>query len=114
MGGFGAFGLAAARPDLFAAVAPICGGGDPAAIDALAKSQRPLWILHGGRDRIVSPIESLRMANALLARGHRAARFTVHHDLDHDVWIRVYAEQDLYAWLLAQSLADTSRTSHRQ
>jgi predicted peptidase len=111
MGGFGAFGIAAVHPDLFAAVAPICGGGDPATLDALASSQRPLWIIHGGRDRIVAPIESLRMANALLAKGHRAARFTVHHDLDHDVWIRVYAGEDFYAWLLDQSLPGVERAS---
>ncbi len=106
MGGFGAFGIAAAWPYLFAAVAPICGGGEPVTLDALATSQRPIWIFHGGRDRVVAPIESLRMANALLERGHRAARFTVHHDLDHDVWIRIYAGEDFYTWLLAQSLGE--------
>ena len=109
MGGFGAFALAAARPDLFAAVAPICGGGDPATLDGLAKSQRPVWIFHGGRDRLVAPVESLRMANALLERGHRDVRLTVHHDLDHDAWVRVYAGDDFYQWLLAQSLAGARR-----
>lgn len=113
MGGFGTFAIAAARPDLFAAVAPICGGGDPATLDALASSQRPIWIFHGARDRLVPPIESLRMANALLAKGHRATRFTMHHDLDHDVWVRVYAGEDFYTWLLAQSLSGAERTSDR-
>ena len=104
MGGFGAFGIAAARPNYFAAVAPIAGGGDPRSVDALAKSQCPIWIFHGGRDRLVPPIESLQMANVLIAKGHRATRLTVHHDLDHDAWIRVYEGEDLYAWLLANSL----------
>lgn len=104
MGGIGTFGIAAARPNYFAALAPIAGGGHPDSLDALAKSQRPIWIFHGGRDRLLSPIDSLKMANALLAKGHRATRFTVHHDLDHDAWIRVYEGEDLYAWLLAQSL----------
>jgi predicted peptidase len=104
LGGFGTFGIAAARPDLFAAVAPICGGGDPATLDALAQSQRPIWILHGGRDRVVAPIESLRMANALLERGHRTALFTVHQDLGHNVWTRIYAGEDFYAWLLSHAL----------
>ncbi len=103
MGGFGSFGIAAAHPDLFAAVAPICGGGDPAALDALAKSQRPIWVFHGGRDRVVSPIESLQMVNALLEKGHRDVKFTVHEDLGHNVWTRIYAGEDFYAWLLAQS-----------
>lgn len=107
MGGFGAFAIAAARPGHFAAIAPIAGGGDPGTLDALAKSQRPIWIFHGGRDRLVPPAESLQMANGLLARGHRAAQLTVHHDLDHDAWIRVYGGDDFYAWLLAQSLKRT-------
>ena len=105
MGGFGAFGIAAARPGYFAAVAPIAGGGDPNSLAALAKSQQPIWIFHGGRDQLVPPIDSLQMANALIARGHRATRLTVHHDLDHDAWIRVYEGEDFYSWLLAQSLS---------
>jgi len=102
MGGFGTFGIAAAHPELFAAVAPICGGGDPSTLDALATSQRPIWVFHGGRDRVVAPIESLQMVNALLAKGHRDVAFTVHEDLAHNVWTRIYAGEDFYTWLLAQ------------
>lgn len=104
MGGFGSFAIAAKHPNLFAAIAPICGGGDPASLDALAASQRPMWVYHGGRDRVVSPSESLRMVNALLEKGHRDIRFTVHEDLGHNVWTRIYAGEDFYAWLLAQQL----------
>lgn len=103
MGGFGTFGVAAARPDLFAAIAPICGGGDPATLDALVQSQRPIWVFHGGRDRVVAPIESLRMVNALLEQGHRNVQFTVHEDLGHNVWTRIYAGEDFYRWLLTHS-----------
>lgn len=103
MGGFGSFGIAAAHPTLFAAIAPVCGGGDPSSLDALARSQRPIWVFHGGRDRVVSPLESLQMVNALLEKGHRDVRFTVHEDLAHNVWTRIYAGDDFYAWLLAQS-----------
>lgn len=104
MGGFGTFGIAAAHPETFAAIAPVCGGGDPATLDNLAKSQRPIWVFHGGRDRVVSPMESLQMVNALIAKGHRKVKFTVHEDLAHNVWTRVYEGEDFYRWLLAQSL----------
>lgn len=104
MGGFGTFGIAAAYPNTFAAIAPICGGGNPATLDALAKSQRPIWVFHGGRDRVVAPRESLQMVNALLAKGHRGVKFTVHEDLGHNVWTRVYEGEDFYRWLLTQSL----------
>jgi hypothetical protein len=56
------------------------------------------------RDRVVAPIESLRMANALIERGHRAALLTVHQDLGHNVWTRIYAGEDFYAWLLSHAL----------
>ncbi|MDZ7639582.1 MAG: PHB depolymerase family esterase [Bryobacterales bacterium] len=104
MGGFGTFGIAAAYPNVFAAIAPLCGGGNPAALDGLAQSQRPIWVYHGGRDRVVAPIESLQMVNALLAKGHRDVKFTVHEDLGHNVWTRVYEGEDFYRWLLGQSL----------
>lgn len=104
MGGFGTFGIAAAHPEMFAAIAPVCGGGDPATLDKLAASQRPIWVFHGGRDRVVAPIESLQMVNALLAKGHRNVKFTVQEDLGHNVWTRVYEGEDFYRWLLTQSL----------
>jgi predicted peptidase len=53
MGGFGTWAWAAARPDRFAAIAPICGGGDPAWADRL--KGLPIWAFHGARDRIVPP-----------------------------------------------------------
>ena len=48
MGGFGAFHLAADHPDLFAAVAPVCGGGEPARVAAFRSI--PFWIFHGDQD----------------------------------------------------------------
>ncbi len=104
MGGFGSFAIAAKHPQMFAAIAPICGGGDPATLDALAKAQRPMWVFHGGRDRVVAPSESLRMVNALIEKGHRDVRFTIHEELGHNVWTRIFAGEDFYSWLLAQQL----------
>lgn len=104
MGGFGSFAIAAKYPQFFAAIAPICGGGDPSAMADLAAAQRPMWVFHGGRDRVVAPSESLRMVNALLEKGHHDIQFTVHEDLGHNVWTRVYAGEDFYQWLLAQKL----------
>ncbi len=55
MGGFGSFWLASEHPDRFAAVVPICGGGDPEAM-APALAEVPVWVFHGGADRVV-PVE---------------------------------------------------------
>ena len=39
----------------------------------------------------------------LEALGAPELRFTVEADMGHDVWARVYAGRDVYAWLLAHS-----------
>jgi len=41
-------------------------------------------------------------ARALEAAGHPEVRMTVHEDLPHNVWTRVYEGADLYNWFLQQ------------
>jgi hypothetical protein len=45
------------------------------------------------------------MANALERAGCNTVRFTVHEDLGHNAWTRVYAGEDLYQWFLAHKRA---------
>jgi hypothetical protein len=66
----------------------------------MAAQQLPVWIFQGGRDLRVKPQWVYDVANALEAAGHPSVRFTVHEDLPHDCWTRVYAGEDLYAWFL--------------
>jgi len=49
MGGYGPWALLAARPKMFAAGIPICGGGDPTKAKELAGV--PLWVFHGDKDK---------------------------------------------------------------
>jgi predicted peptidase len=65
MGGFGAFDLAVRRPELFAAVVPICGGGDPATAASIARI--PFFIVHGTDDTVVPVENSRRMREAIAA-----------------------------------------------
>jgi predicted peptidase len=99
-GGYGTWFLSTRRPERWAAIAPICGGGDPKLVDRLVAQKMPLWIFHGGRDNVVPPSRSLEMAVALEAAGHPEVRLTVHEDLGHNVWTRVYEGQDIYSWFL--------------
>ncbi len=75
MGGFGSFDLAVRRPDLFAAVVPICGGGDPTTASKVASI--PFYIVHGDDDPIVpvalsrAMCEAIAGASADLARAQR-------------------------------------------
>jgi pimeloyl-ACP methyl ester carboxylesterase len=98
MGGFGTWAVALEYPDRFAAIAPICGGGDPR--DAARIRHVPAWVFHGARDGAV-PIEgSRKMVEALKAAGGHV-QFTVYPDAGHDSWSATYANPDLYDWLLA-------------
>ncbi len=49
MGGYGTWALAAAHPEKFAAIAPICGGGDPKAASKI--KHLPIWVFHGAKIR---------------------------------------------------------------
>ena len=72
LGGFGAFDLAARKPELFAAVVPICGGGDPATAPSIACI--PFYIVHGSDDPIVPVAMSRTMNEAIAAASNEAAR----------------------------------------
>ena len=100
MGGFGTFEMAAQYPDRWAAVAPIVGTGKLDDTKTLAKAKLPIWMFGAGKDRIIKPHWLYKMARALEEAGHPEFRFTVHEDMDHDVWKRVYEGEDLYRWLL--------------
>jgi predicted peptidase len=99
MGGAGVWSLAIAQPDRFAAIAPICGRGDPSRVCAIAGV--PVWAFHGAKDDVVPVQRSLEMVEALRNCGGNV-RFTVYPDAGHDSWTETYANPDLYTWLFAQ------------
>ena len=72
MGGFGAFDLAARRPEVFACVVPICGGGDPTIAKTVARM--PFFIVHGADDPVVPVGLSRAMREAIAGVSADAAR----------------------------------------
>jgi hypothetical protein len=98
MGGQGTWQLAAARPDRFAAIAPVCGRGNPEAAHRLRRV--PAWVFHGAQDDVVPIGESERMV-AALERCAGDVRFTVYPDAGHDAWTATYERADLWDWLLS-------------
>lgn len=99
MGGYGTWALAAAYPGKFAALAPICGGGNPAEAGKLASL--PIWVFHGAKDTTVPPKRSEEMVEALKAAGGNP-KFTVYPEAGHDSWTATYDNPEFYKWLLAQ------------
>jgi len=62
MGGYGSWSVAANNPDLFAAIAPISGGGTPFVTAKLKGLTNVPWIvIHGDKDPTVSVEESRKM-----------------------------------------------------
>jgi predicted peptidase len=102
MGGYGTWMLAAAQPDRFAAIVPICGGGNPA--DAGKLKGLPIWVFHGADDKTVKLENSEKMVDALKAVGSDV-KFTIYPGVGHDSWTETYANPELYNWLFAQKRA---------
>lgn len=97
MGGYGTWTLAAAYPERFAAIAPICGGGKRYMANRL--KDVPVWAFHGAKDMVVSAKESEEMVDAIKARGGDA-KLTIYPDAGHDSWTATYDNQELYDWFL--------------
>ncbi|MDZ4781376.1 MAG: prolyl oligopeptidase family serine peptidase [Planctomycetia bacterium] len=106
MGGYGTWALAAEHPERFAAIVPICGGGNPATASKL--KDIPIWVFHGAKDDAVPLSRSEEMVAALKAAGSEP-KFTIYPDAGHDSWTETYNNEDLYKWLLEQSLANRKK-----
>jgi predicted peptidase len=103
MGGFGSWRLAADHPEKFAAVVPICGGGNPA--DAEKLKSLPIWAWHGGADPVVPVKRSEEMVEAIKAAGGTSIRLTTLAFIGHNSWEAAYASPELYQWLDKQGAA---------
>ena len=97
MGGAGAWEIAAAHPDRFAAVVPVCGFGKPETAAAL--KGLPLWAFVGDEDmdRIVR--ETRAMVAALRAVDAKP-KYTEYRGIGHNSWDRAYNDPSLAAWML--------------
>lgn len=99
MGGYGAWKIAQTYPDRFAAIIPVCGGGD--FLNACVIKHLPIWVFHGSLDKVVSIQESERMVNAL-RRCNGNVKFTVYPEATHDSWTETYNNPAVYEWMLSQ------------
>src|SRR6267142_4844090 len=98
MGGFGTWELASQYPQRFAAIAPICGGGNAAQVRRL--KDLPIWVFHGDADSVVPVARSDEMVEALKKVG-ADVKYTRYEGIDHDSWTKSYANEELYEWMLS-------------
>ena len=97
IGGFGTWRLACEYPHRFAAIAPICGKGEPFAARAIP--HLPVWVFHGAKDDVVPLQASLEMVGALKKVGGNV-EFTIYPEAGHDSWTETYNNPELYEWFL--------------
>lgn len=112
MGGFGTWSLGMKYPGRFAAIAPICGGGELIPIilakdfdQAQLKQMKSMgvWAFHGGKDPVVPTDDSVRMIDALRNAGCTDVKLTIYPEALHDSWTQTYANPELYVWFLKHS-----------
>lgn len=111
LGGGGAWTVAQEHPEIFAALAPVCGGyNSPTKAGGIAAANLPVWAFHGDRDPIVPLGRSSRMIDAI--NSHRPdprAKLTVYKGVKHDAWENAYRpghsvhSPNVYEWLMSQS-----------
>ncbi|MCC7425165.1 MAG: alpha/beta fold hydrolase [Planctomycetaceae bacterium] len=99
MGGFGTWRLAAYAPQRFAAIAPVCGGGEIYWARRIAPI--PVWAFHGAKDVGVPLARSQSMIDALV-KEKATPKLTVYPEAGHDSWTETYNNPQFYEWLLEQ------------
>lgn len=111
MGGFGTWNLGTTYPERFAAMAPICGGGQAIPVVLAAKGYAPpeklaalqslgVWAFHGAKDTVVRASESEHMLEALKEAKVKEVKYTVYPEAQHDAWTETYNNPELYEWFL--------------
>jgi predicted peptidase len=106
MGGYGTWDLGLAYPEKFAAIVPICGGGELITLllsshdKGQALKSLGVWAFHGAKDSVVPLAESQRMVDVVKKMGVKDVKLTVYPEADHNSWTAAYNDPELYQWLL--------------
>lgn len=99
MGGYGTWAFAQMHPEMFAAIIPICGGGDPS--KAWTLTNMPVWCFHNEGDHIVPVSESRNMIDALKPMNPNV-KYTEYPVEGHGSWQQTYENDEVYKWMLEQ------------
>ena len=101
--------IVCSHPDRFAAIAPICGGGETIKVLLAGRKKGQdlrsmgIWAFHGAKDSVVPLSESERMVRSLKKMGCQDVKLTVYPEANHDSWTTTYDNPELYDWFLKHS-----------
>ena len=104
LGGIASWRWAIARPDLFAALAPVA-AETPIRRACLLKDM-PIWAFHGDDDGAVPVRGDFEMVEAVRAcKGSVKPRLTVYPATDHFSWVPAYDDPGFWRWIGEQRRA---------
>jgi dienelactone hydrolase len=111
LGGGGTWVAAQDYPELFAAVAPVCGGyNSPSKACGIASENVPVWAFHGDKDTVVPLSKSQTMVNAINAcvpAPSPLAMLTIYAGVGHNAWDYAYRTDNslhtpnIYEWMMS-------------
>lgn len=104
LGAYTVWQLAMSRPEWFAAIVPICGGGVTWSAPRLVNVN--VWAFHGALDTTVYPECSVRMVDAINNCGGHA-KLTLYDDRDHDCWTPAMTNDATWEWIFSQKRSET-------
>ncbi len=102
-GGFGTYNLNMAYPDLFAAMVPIAGGGDPSKAYLLVN--KPIWNFHAVDDTIIPVSFSSNIIEAIRNAGGTPiyTEYPAELGYNHGSWVPAYENEEMIEWVFKQN-----------
>src|SRR5690606_23243071 len=111
LGGGGTWTAAQDYPELFAAIAPVCGSrNSPSKACDLVKNNVPVWAFHGDADTTTPLSRSVNMVNAIndcTPAPSPKAKLSIYPGVKHNAWDMAYDpghsyhKPNVYEWLLS-------------
>ncbi|WP_159470726.1 alpha/beta hydrolase-fold protein [Dyadobacter sp. 3J3] len=98
MGGGGTLWIGLTRPDIWAAIAPVCAAPPAGTIDLAGNaSNYPVHFFHGDKDPVV-PVESTRNWVSQMQDLGVEVTYKEFVDVKHDSWVNAYDDEFIFGW----------------
>lgn len=102
MGGGGTLYIGLSRPDVFAAIAPVCPAPPGETYDLMGNALNlPVAIYQGGADPVVRP-EGVRKIRDELLKSGASVEYYEFPGVRHDVWVQAYQDENIFHWFDGQ------------
>ena len=122
LGGGGVWKAAEERPEIFAAVAPVCGSWNTVSrAKRIADQNLPVWAFHGDKDNTIALSVTHRMIEAInVFKPNPRAKITIYNGVRHEAWLKAYVpdhsihNQNVYEWMLSHRKKSATSSQQQQ